>query len=144
MQLRIRVVLFSMALLLSGWQLSAQCKAVAKKQCFPSLAPYIQNGQFNSAVLASGESAEVQLVFYAGQAYRLIVCSEAVLGDVTFKVLDSEHNELYNSKKEASNTWDFKMSSTQQLIVVVEVPVSTSPNKIIPQGCVSIITGNKK
>jgi hypothetical protein len=123
---------------------SAQCRSVAKKQCFPQLSPYTQNGEFNSARLAPGESAEVQMTFYAGQNYRLMVCSEGVLGDVNFKVLDTDKKELYNSKKSDSKTWDFNVTSTQQLIVAVDVPVSDAPTKIIPEGCVSILVGFKK
>jgi len=123
---------------------SAQCRSVAKKQCFPQLSPYTQNGEFNSTRLAPGETAEIQMTFYAGQNYRLMVCAEGVLGDVNFKVLDSDKKELYNSKKADSKTWDFNVTSTQQLIVAVDVPASDAPTKIIPEGCVSIIVGFKK
>ena len=122
----------------------AQCRNIAKKQCFPELRPYTQNGQFNSARLAPGESAEIQMTFYAGQDYRLMVCSEAVLGNVNFKVFDSDKNELFNSKKAAAKQWDFNVAATQALSVQVEIPPSDSPNKIIPEGCVSILVGFKK
>ncbi|MCC6690714.1 MAG: hypothetical protein IT235_04205 [Bacteroidia bacterium] len=123
---------------------SAQCKNIAKKQCFPQLAPYIQNGQFNSAKFAPGENAEIQMVFYAGQNYRLMVCAESILGDVSFKIIDMEKNELYSSKKSGSKMWDFNVASTQAFIVQVDVPANDTPNEIIPDGCVSIIVGFKK
>ncbi len=127
-----------------GFTASGQCRSVAKKQCFPQLSPYTQNGEFNSARLAPGETAEIQMTFYAGQNYRLMVCAEGVLGDVNFKVLDADKKELYNSKKSDSKTWDFNVTSTQQLIVAVDVPASDAPTRIIPEGCVSILVGFKK
>jgi hypothetical protein len=125
---------------------SAQCRAVAKKQCFPQLLPYIQNGQFNSVRLSPGETAELQVTFYAGQNYRLMVCAEGVLGDVNFKVMDADKQELYNSKKakDDKKQWDFNVTSTQQFFVFVEVPPSDSPTKFIPEGCVSVLVGFKK
>lgn len=119
----------------------AQCKNIAKKQCFPALAPYVQNGQFNSARLSPGENAEVALTFYAATSYRLLVCSEAVLGDVSYKVIDVDKNELFNSKKAESKQFDFNVATTQQLFVIVDVPPLDSPNKISPEGCVSILVG---
>lgn len=138
------LVLLATSLLFITMDVSAQCRNIAKKQCFPALLPYTQNGQFNSAKLAPGESAEVQMTFYAGQDYRLMVCSEAVLGNVNFKVFDAEKNELFNSKKAAAKQWDFNVAATQALSVQVEIPPSDSPNKIIPEGCVSILVGFKK
>ncbi len=128
----------------------SQCKMLAKKTCFPALSPFIQNGQLNSAKLSPGETAELQITFYSGQNYRLMVCSEGVLGDVNFKVFDAEKTELFSSKKatydeqkdnSSAKFWDFNVTSTQQLIIGIDVPPSDAPNKLIPDGCVSILVG---
>ncbi len=142
----LRFTLFIAIALVWGFsfEASAQCRSVAKKQCFPQLAPYTQNGQFNSVRLAGGETAEVQMTFYAGQNYRLMVCAEGVLGDVSFKVSSADKQEIFNSKKTDAKMWDFNVAATQQLIVLVEVPPSDSQTKIIPEGCVSILVGFKK
>ena len=141
-----RSVLFTTSLILVALGTFAQCRSVAKKQCFPLLTPYIQNGQFNSARLAPGETAEMQMTFYAGQNYRLMLCAENVLGDVTFRVLDADKKELFNSKKAELKQWDFKVDETMQLFVLVEVPLSDAPTSkvITPEGCVSILVGFKK
>jgi hypothetical protein len=145
MKIRFRSIVLAVFLfVLAATNVSAQCRNIAKKQCFPQLKPYIQNGQFNSARLAPGETAEVQMTFYAGQDYRLMICAEAVLGEVTFKILDAEKNELFNSKKSEVKLWDFNVASTQPLIVQVEVPTNDTPNKLVPDGCVSILVGFKK
>ena len=129
----------------------SQCKLLAKRQCFPALTPYIHNGQLNSVKLSPGGTADLQMTFYSGQSYRLMICAEGVLGDVNFRVIDTDKKEVFYSKRadkkddiiELAKYWDFKIESTQQLIVEVEVPLSKSPNKLIPDGCVSIIVGFK-
>lgn len=120
---------------------NAQCRAFTKKNCRPALAPYIHNGQMNSAVLFPGDKADIMLTFYSGQKYRLLVCSEEQLGKVTYRVLDIDRNEIYNSKGKGKNEFDFKVASTQQLIVEVSVPDSESTHDIDFQGCVSILVG---
>lgn len=130
---------------------NAQCKLHVKKQCLPALAPFSQSGQMSSARFAPGENAELQVTFNSGIDYRLMVCSEGVLGDVNFKVYDNDKQEVYNSKKDenaknnsSSKVWDFNVANTQQLNIVLDIPPSDSPNKIIPEGCISIIVGFKK
>ncbi|HMC97964.1 MAG TPA: hypothetical protein VKG92_09930, partial [Flavobacteriales bacterium] len=58
----------------------AQCKAFAKNNCVPGLAPYKFNESFNAAQLAPGEEAEVNLTFSSGQEYRVMVCTHPILG----------------------------------------------------------------
>ncbi len=123
---------------------SAQCNAFTKKKCMPTLSPYIHNGQLNSVALAPGEDAELVMTFYSGQDYRLLVCNQEVLGDVSFKVLDSQHTQLFDSKEDKTGQWDFYVKSTQQLIVQVIVPPAKSKTGIVDQGCVSVLVGFKK
>jgi hypothetical protein len=125
--------------------LQAQCKGFVKKTCLPKLKPYTINGQVSSAVMSAGESADLQMTFYSGQEYRIIVCSQEVLGKVGFKVLDSGKNEIFNSNEnDDPSTWDFKVKSTQQLIIEIVVPALSSPNSLVPTGCVSVLVGFKK
>lgn len=152
MFLRPRLISSLLALLfLVTFVANAQCKLHVKKQCLPALAPYSQSGQMSSARFAPGENAELQVTFNSGINYRLMVCSEGVLGDVNFKVFDSDKQEVYSSKKNedeknspAAKVWDFNVANTQQLNIVVDIPPSDSPNKIIPEGCISIIVGFKQ
>lgn len=120
---------------------SAQCRAFTKKNCRPALNPYIHNGQMNSAVLFPGDKADIMLTFYSGQKYRLLVCGEEQLGKVTFRVLDIDRNEIYNSAGKDKIEFDFKVASTQQLIVEVNVPESSTTHDMDYQGCVSILVG---
>jgi len=120
---------------------SAQCKRFTKKQCIPELKEYTFNGQLNTAVLSRGEDAELMLSFYSGQKYRMYVCTEETLEGTTFKILDTDKNVIYNSKGKESNVFDFKVPSTQQLIVQVSVPGKSNSHSLDFQGCVSVLIG---
>lgn len=119
---------------------NAQCRAYTKKVCRPELNPYIHNGQMNSAILYPADKADIMLTFYSGQSYRLLVCSEEQLGDVRFKVMTTDKKVIYESDG-TSNFFDFKVASTQQLIVTVEVPDSQTTHEIEYNGCVSVLVG---
>lgn len=124
---------------------NAQCKSYAKRSCRPLLTPYLHNGQVNNAVLVPGDKAELLLTFFSGQEYRMIVCGMPVLGEVTYKVMDSDRNVIFESAKNKDKKYfDFKVASTQQLIVEINVPESKSISDIVPEGCVSVLIGFKK
>lgn len=124
---------------------NAQCKSYAKRSCRPLLTPYLHNGQVNNAVLVPGDKAELLLTFFSGQEYRMVVCAMPVLGAVTYKVMDSDRNVIFESAKNKDKKFfDFKVASTQQLIVEILVPESKSISDIVPEGCVSVLIGFKK
>lgn len=122
----------------------AQCKSYYKKSCVPLLAPFTHNGQANSAILTAGQTAEMQMTFYSNQEYRIMVCAQEVLGKVWFRLLDSDKEEVFNSKSyNHLRSWDFKMAVTQQLTIEINIPPSDSPNSIVPSGCVALLVGFK-
>lgn len=129
---------------LSGY---SQCRSYAKRKCRPALEPYIHSGQLQSAILRPGETAEVMLTFTAGQSYRVLVCAQPILGDVTFKVLDTDKNLIYdsaNGEDGANSSFDFKVASTQQLIISITVPEDPDVAiDLVPEGCIAILTGFK-
>ncbi|MCB0400872.1 MAG: hypothetical protein KDD41_02210 [Flavobacteriales bacterium] len=125
----------------------AQCKRFTKKNCLPALAPYIHNGKLTSAVFNPGESADVEMTFNAGKQYRVLVCSQETVGNVQFKVLDKTRKILFESKEDQMNpSWDFKMATTQQLIIQVSIPQmeeSVQKTNLVQNGCVAIMVGVK-
>jgi len=124
---------------------SAQCNTFVKKKCMPNVAPFTQNGQMNTSTLTAGQSAEMNLTFYAGQDYRILVCFQEQLGDVTFKVMDASRKVIFDSKEHSyADFWDFKVKNTQQLIVEVTAPPAELRTSIVPSGCVSVLVGFKK
>lgn len=123
----------------------AQCNTFIKKKCMYKIQPFTNNGQMNTSTVTAGQNSEMNMTFYAGQAYRILVCSEEALGEVSFKVMDMSHKVVFDSKQnDLPDFWDFKVKNTQQFIVHVDVPTSSSPSTVQPSGCVSVMVGFKK
>ncbi|MDY0255015.1 MAG: hypothetical protein RBR30_11485 [Tenuifilaceae bacterium] len=138
------IILLTGALFFSSFSGSAQCKNFAKRVCRLELAPYIHDGNYNAAILTEGEDAELFKTFYAGQEYRLAVCGSEPLSKVEFQVMDVERTVLYtNAQNSYKLTWDFKVESTQQLIILVKVHDSTGSSDNVNSGCVAIMFGLK-
>lgn len=124
---------------------NAQCSTFLKKKCMPKIQPFQLNGQVNTSTLTSGQKTALNLTFYSGQDYRIVVCGQPQLGDLSFKVMDMNKKVVFDSKKNDSpDFWDFKVKNTQQFIVEVQVPESESTSSVLPSGCVSIMVGFKK
>jgi len=124
---------------------NAQCKSFAKKVCKLELEPYIHDGNFNAAILTEGEDAELYKTFYAGQNYRIYICGSDALPDIEFQVLDVNRNVLYdNRKNDYSRLWDFKLQSSQQLIISLRVKNSEGESEELLSGCVAIMFGIKE
>tara|TARA_B100000963_G_scaffold338246_1_gene334953 strand:- start:942 stop:1367 length:426 start_codon:yes stop_codon:yes gene_type:complete len=121
----------------------AQCRSFTKKNCLSSLDGYIQNDNYNSAILIPGDEAELMLTFLAGQDYRLIICSHPVLGEVAYEINDAGGKLLFDSRKNEPdvNYVDFKVETTQQLQIRVQVPESRTA--IMHEGCVTVLVGSK-
>ncbi len=121
----------------------AQCNSFTKNNCLPQLDGYIQTGQINSSLLSPGDKVEFKLTFYKGQEYRIMVCHENSIEKLNFKVLDSKRRLLYESIGGKKNTLNFKVASTQQLIISIIAQGATINNQEEAQGCVSAIVGFK-
>lgn len=120
----------------------SQCKNFAKKICKMELLPYVHDGIYNATVLSEGETAELYKTFYSGQDYRISICGDQALPKIHFQVLDAEKNVLYDNKKNNySTSWDFKLQSSQQLIISIQVQTSDELSDQILSGCVSVLVG---
>lgn len=123
----------------------SQCTSFTKKQGFLALDPFIHNGQITSTKFMPGDVADIEMTFNAGSDYRVLVVFQEVLGDVTFKIKDKSGKVLFTSKAgDTKPFWDFRVGTTQQLMVSVAVPaLDEKSNKILPQGCISVLVGFK-
>jgi hypothetical protein len=120
----------------------AQCKGFAKKLCKLELTGYIHDGNYHAAILTEGEEAELYKTFYAGQSYRLAICGSDVLPPIEYQIVDAYKNVLYDNRQHNMvGTWDFTLESSQQLKVVVKVPVSAEKSEFPNSGCVAIMFG---
>lgn len=139
------IALFSMVFFSTASIAQCNSSSFIKKKCIPNIQPFTQSGQITSQKLSSGQKTELKLTFSSGQDYRILICSEEIIGDVTFRIKDLAGKIIFDSKdNDFPDFWDFKVKSTQQFIVEVTVPPSDSPSSILPSGCVSIIVGFKK
>jgi hypothetical protein len=145
MRLKSKVIflatVFSLAIL---GDVVAQCsKTWVRKKCVPKISPFIHNGQMNTTPLKEGGRMETTLTFYSGQDYRILVCAEETLENVSFVVSDMNGKIIFNSK-EHNNTdvWDFKVKTTTDLKVEVNVGKNEDGNGTA-QGCVSVLVGFK-
>ena len=121
----------------------AQCRSFAKNKCVPQLAPYKFNETFNAAQLSPGDEAEVNLTFYSGQEYRILVCSHPILGPVNWKLVDQNNKVVFESlATEPKDLFDLKAASTTQMKVVVWVPEKETT--MMHVGCVGILVGFKE
>lgn len=121
---------------------NAQCKGFAKKLCKLELTGYVHDGNYHAAILTEGEEAELYKTFYSGQNYRLAICGSEALPPIEYQVVDSYKNVLFDNKQHNMNgTWDFKLESSQQLKIVVKVPVSEKKTEFPNSGCVAIMFG---
>ena len=145
---RARILLSLAALtgaLLAG-DATAQCRSFAKNKCMPALAPYRFNETYNAAQLAPGEEADVELTFFSGQDYRIMVCTHPILGEVNWDLKDASNKIIFESfADDPKHTFDLRVENTQQLKVHVWVPNAPGTSAdMVHVGCVAIMVGFKE
>lgn len=143
---RIIQISFILTLLFAfnSFHVNAQCKGFAKKICKAELEPYIHDGNYHAAILVEGEEAELYKTFYSDQEYRVAICGSENLPAIEFKVMDANKTILYsNADNDFSETWDFKLESSQQLKLVIKVTTFEELSDDPASGCVAIMFGFK-
>ena len=127
-------VLLVLATVLSNFSF-AQCKKVVEEGV-KKLSPYSFNGQTNTLTIKGSKPAQLSLPFYKGYTYKLQITPEAdYAAKVSFRVLDANKNELFNSTANSnSESWSFYSNSTQELVIEV-----TSTEKA--KQCVAVLVG---
>ncbi len=125
--------------------MNAQCKQFAKNTCKAGLDPYQHDGNYHAALLIEGEEAELYKTFYSDREYRIGVCGANNLEAVEFKVVDTRNGKvLYdNSLNDYDWKWDFNLESSQQLKIMVKVPVPEANVDEPEEGCVAIMFGSR-
>ena len=122
----------------------AQCKQFAKNTCKVELTPFQHDGNYHAAVLLEGEEAELYKTFYSDTDYRILICGAGNLGNIEFSIIDGSGKVIYNNKfNDYQMRWDFRLDSSQQLKILVKVPVSAGNVTEPKEGCVSIMFGFK-
>jgi len=121
----------------------AQCKSFVKKKCIPQLENYVPSDKYNSLRMVEGEEAEIALIFVANHDYRVVICSQEIIGDVAFEVLTDTGQLIYSStENEGKNYFDFSTTSTEKLQVIIRVSESESATGMMHEGCVTVMIGS--
>jgi hypothetical protein len=122
---------------------SAQCKSFVKSKCVPELENYVPSDKFNSLRMVEGEEAEVNLIFVANHDYRVLICSQEILGNVEYEILTDRGQVIYSSKdNEGKSYFDFSTTSTEKLQVIIRVSESESTTGMMHEGCVTVMVGS--
>ena len=134
------IVAFLFVMVFSSQNALAQCKAFVKSSCLPQLAPYIHDGSYQAVVMSEGEEAEVYKTIFAGQQYRLFICSEDALPNIEFVVSDIRRTILFDNRKNGNvKVWDFKAEASQQIKITIRVPKPQKEEIVF--GCVGVLFG---
>lgn len=122
----------------------SQCsKTWVRKKCVPKVSPFIHDGNMNSTMLKEGGTMTSVMTFYSGQDYRILVCAEETLENVSFLVSDMTGKVLFDSKAhDNTDFWDFKVKTTTEMRVEVFAGTNDSDDGEM-SGCVSILVGFK-
>ncbi|KAA3650958.1 MAG: hypothetical protein DWP98_03675 [Bacteroidetes bacterium] len=117
----------------------AQCDTIASICSQNFSKNYLSDGQEYRALLFEEQTAEFHLTLYGGSVYRFSACSGLSNGNLIFRVLDEEMNELFTNKDyEVSPYWDFEVEST--LDVIVEGNLNLEK---VNSGCAVLLVGFK-
>ena len=119
---------------------SAQCRTFTKRNCLPVLEGYVQNDNYNSAVLIAGDEAVLSVTFLPSTEYRVAVCAHPVLGEVTFDILDQQGIRIWSNSNGEDHV-DFSLQHAQRLRFRIQVPDTDAA--ILHEGCVSLLVGSK-
>ena len=124
---------------------NAQCKSLSK-QCTKDIGEgYLSSGQDISFVMLPRKKLQCITTFYEKQDYRISICSDSTLGNIHMTIRNSKRQLLYDNHSNGNNSFDFHVSTTQQLIISLIVPESNfseelnEPEQVY--GCVSAVVG---
>lgn len=122
---------------------NAQCKGFVKKQCLPALESYTPSDKYNSLRMVQGEEAEMYLIFVEDHDYRVLICSQEILGDIEYQVLTDRGQVIFSSENsDGKNYFDFSTSSTEKLQVLIKVPDNEGASGMMHEGCVTVMIGS--
>jgi hypothetical protein len=122
----------------AGLQAQGQVEESIISRCMDYLEhPYVTDGQQYKALLQGEEVAEFESLFYGNSTYRIVACS----GNITFKLLDEERNELYKSTDYGNHIyWDFEFQSTMRCWIEAQL----DPEKGEESGFAIMLIGFKQ
>jgi hypothetical protein len=148
----------------SSSSISQNCKK-AFKMCKPEdLADFEYASQTSYANLSPGDTARVKIVVYSSKQYRVLLCSDpdlqqlswrivkinrkenksftVKLGDTTWTTEESfEEIQIFDSKNK--NYWESNITESGRLYIDIYVPPAKDLTNKIETGCVGVFVGTK-
>ncbi len=117
----------------------AQCDTIANACMKNITGAYVSDGQSYRALLYDDQVAEFNTTLFGGTTYRFAACSGFEDGGLIFSIFDENRNLLFtNSEYDNSPYWDFKVTSTMNVIVEAQLDM----NKL-DSGCAVLLIGFK-
>lgn len=134
--------IFSVSLVLFGLGIFAQCKGFAKSCKKELIKTFMPTGQSANKELLPGERYQYITTFYSGQSYRVNACSDSILGNLQLTIRNTRRQLFYDNNGSESKTFDFKVGTTQQLIITLKAPENNNSLEDV-KGCVATLIGVK-
>jgi len=133
--------IFLLGLLFSiGNSAAAQCDSIINLCERHITNEYISDGQVYRAMIQKDELAEFETIFFAGNTYRICACSGMTDGNLIFRLLDRDKNQLFTNEEYTNAPyWDFHVEST----MTVSVEALLDPSKS-DSGCAVLLIGFKR
>lgn len=136
---RISILILVLFAFVFSNELKAQCDSIANICAQNMSKEYLSDGQEYRALIFDEQTAEFHLTLYGGSIYRFAACSGFTNGNLKFRVLDEEMNELFaNTDYSIAPYWDFEVTST--LDVIVEGNLNLDK---VQSGCAVLLVGFK-
>lgn len=133
-------VLILLVALLNTGNSFAQCDTIVTMCEKHITSEYISDGQVYRALVQADELAEFETIFFGGNTYRIAACSGTTDGNLVFRLLDQDKNQLFTNQ-EYSNApyWDFHVDSTMTVTVEALLDANKSDS-----GCAVLLIGFKR
>ena len=113
----IKYIFILILIVLFSNQVSAQLDSVMS-DCEKNLTnEYISDGQQYISLINGNQTAEFNVLFYAGNTYRIISCG-GNNKDLNFIIYDKNRNQLFNNSDYDNTTyWDIQFESTIECFI---------------------------
>jgi hypothetical protein len=125
---------------LIGIEANAQCNTFTKSKCAPKVKPYNNIEQMHSSTLLSNDKLTLNMTFYYGDDYRIVVCADEKLGKITMNLKDKNNKVVFTTSGYGSIQWDFNVQATQELTLEVITAPAPKGEDLDRSGCVSVVT----
>ena len=128
----------------------SQCKDYIEAISGMKLAPYVLDGDFVAPVLSEGDSIEVYRTFNSGQTYKVAIVGLDLFA-LEFKIMDDNKNILFKNYEnnddnimfDGVRSFEFTLQQSQNLVILVKVPIYSEDPAYRMQGCVGVLVGFK-